>query len=67
MKVWIVGIYKGPAPIGFAWEFQGVFSTEAAAVAVCRDQTYMIGPAEIDAELPHETADWPGAYYPITQ
>lgn len=48
-----------------AWEFQGVFSSLKLAEAACRDETYFVGPAEVDQELPHETTPvWPGAYYP---
>jgi hypothetical protein len=64
-RVWVVGRHMGLSPDGTAWEFQGVFSTERAAVAACRDHTYFVGPAEVDVEIPHETAvTWPGAFYP---
>lgn len=50
------------------WDFQGVFSTEEKAVAACRDWTYFVGPADLDAEVPHETApEWPGAFFPIAR
>ena len=65
MRLFIVGQVQGPGPCGTAWDFQGVFSTEEAAVAACRDETYFVGPAELDQELPHETTTaWPGGYFP---
>jgi hypothetical protein len=68
MRLWIVGQNKGAGPNGAVWDFQGVFSTERAAVVACRDHTYFVGPVELDVELPHETAaEWPGAFYPATQ
>lgn len=47
-----------------AWLFQGVFSTEGAALAACRGQQYFIGPAVMDEVLPDEVTDWAGSYYP---
>lgn len=63
MTLWIVGRAVGTER---AFEFQGVFSSEAIAVAACKDETYFIGPATLDEELPHETMtdNWPGSYYP---
>jgi len=34
------------------------------AVAACRDETYFIFPAHLDAELPHESMFPPCARYP---
>lgn len=67
IKVFIVGRVKNtPASLARTWDFQGVFSSEDAAVQACRDFTYFVGPAEIDVDLPHETIDgWPSAYFPI--
>ena len=62
--VYVVGraTSQGTPP---TWEFQGVFSTESAAVEACRDETYWTGPAELDQQLPHETMpEWPGAWFP---
>ena len=60
-RVWIVGRNKG----GGAWDFRGVFCTEAAALRACRDQTYFVGPALMDEEIQNETQpEWPGAYCP---
>lgn len=61
--VWVVGQHK---LIDGVWEFIGVFSTEEKAVAACRDYTYFVGPARIDEQLPDETVEWTGSYYPIS-
>lgn len=62
MQVWIVGKIVDDETM--AWEFQGVFSVQEAAVAVCLDSRYFVGPATIDLELPHDSTEWTGAYYP---
>ena len=66
MKLWIVGQNIGgdESP---AWDCAGVFSSVQLAVAACRDETYWIGPATLDATLPHEVVDWPGVVYPFLQ
>ena len=64
-QLWIVG--QVPSLEGSAnneWQFAGVFSSEKLAIEACRTDNYFIGPAKLDAPLPHETFDWPGAYYP---
>lgn len=67
MKVWIVGQYKGTFEGHTAWEFSGVFNSEADAVAACRDTSYFVGPAEIGEATPDERESWPGCYYPKTE
>ena len=47
------------------WQLQGVTVNEADAVAMCRDETYFIGPVPFDCALPHEQAEWKGCYYPL--
>lgn len=63
MQVWIVGKVLSTND----WAFQGVFTTEAKAIAQCRDEFWFIGPATIDDDsIPlDEIKEWPGAYYPI--
>lgn len=47
------------------WDYQGIFSSEARAVAACRDATYFIAPvAPPDEQLPHESITNPRSYYP---
>lgn len=65
--LWVVGRtreYRPPDQGGSVWDFQGVYDSEEKAIAACRDATYWIAPAHLNRELPHESADWPGAYYP---
>lgn len=60
--VWIVGQsrdYKTSS-----WDFQGIFVTEAEAVAACVQPNYFVGPAVLGQVLPPESQDWPGSYYP---
>jgi hypothetical protein len=52
---------------GQGWEFQGVFSSEELAIKACRDWTYFIAPMTLDEEVPHETFEMPGCYYPIAR
>ena len=49
------------------WIFQGVFSTEEKALAVCSNEHYGIGPVELDKKLPEENVPWPGFYYPVIE
>jgi hypothetical protein len=62
--VWIVGQWYTDQP----WEFSGVFDSEAAAIAACRDDTYFIAPYTLNTAAPHETTDgMPGGYYPLLE
>lgn len=47
------------------WEFQGIFSSEQKAISACRNKMYFIGEVILDEELPDETIEWKGAYYPL--
>lgn len=49
------------------WEFQGIFTTEALAVAACVDGNYFIAPVELDKPLPKESIPMDGAYYPLAR
>jgi hypothetical protein len=65
MDVWICGqFYQKCEDTGSAWGFHGVFSSEDKARAACASESYFIGPAVMDQELPEHPFDWPGAYYP---
>ena len=48
-----------------AWEFVGVFKTEADAVRHCLSSEYFVGPAIVGEAYPDATTKWVGAYYPI--
>ena len=60
MKLWIVG----QKPADGQWQFQGVFDSEEAAMAACRNETYWIAPATLNEFVPHEPVIWDGGYYP---
>jgi len=62
MELWVVG--KVVFEDRQRWEIQGVFDNEALAVAACRDEWYFVGPVVLNEVLPHESVEWPGAYYP---
>lgn len=83
MKVWVVGkalFDEAGGQIPRAWDMQGVFSTEGAAVMACGDferqlsaleswqatpGRFFVGPLELDDPLPvHNIPEWPGSYYP---
>ncbi len=53
---WLVGQTRN-FEIGL-WEFQGIFSTEALAIAACRNQYYFYVPVLLDEELPEESMEW---------
>lgn len=60
--LWVVGKLRDDAG---SWEMQGVFSTEAIALALCNGHAdYFIGPIEIDVPFPDYTVPWPNAYMP---
>lgn len=66
--VWIVGqVLDGEGGDASQWQFAGVFRTEPEAVAACRDATYFVGPATVGVALPHDSCEWAGAYYPISE
>ncbi len=51
---------------GVTWEFQGLFSSEAAAVTACRSATYFVAPARLNIAGADETAaEWPGLRWPL--
>lgn len=56
------------AKVGAArWEFIGVFSDEAKAVAACLSYRYFVGPATLDVALSDGSIEWTGAFYPIIE
>lgn len=62
--LWICG--KAETPFTAAWEFQGVFESEALAVSACLNERYFIGPAVLNQTLPDDPIAWDGCYYPVT-
>lgn len=63
MKLWIVGKAL-PDHDEQRWEFCGVFSTKELAEKACLSESYFVGPATLDEQLPEAPAFWPDAYYP---
>ena len=63
MITWIVGKLTNVGTN--SWEFQGAFSTEALAVAACRNAQYFIAPATVDAEISDTSSPWVGGRYPL--
>ena len=57
VQLWVVG-----RTIGETWEFCGVFDTKEQADNLCRDETYFVGPVQLNMVLPTETQTWPGSY-----
>lgn len=64
MQLFIVGKRDSEADADRGWEFQGVFSDEAKALAACTSRFHFVGPAVLDQALPDATVSWDGAYYP---
>lgn len=64
MNLWIVGKSLGPAN---TWEFQGVFDSEAQALAACRDRMYFIAPAVLNRPLPAARTEWAGLRWPVAE
>lgn len=42
-------------------------TAEEIAVAMCRDETYLIGPMPVNVSLPHNRIEWPGLYFPLKE
>lgn len=64
-RLWLCGKYRLGESSYVVWDFQGIFSTKAKAVAACRNRNYFIFPCAIDEELPDETIIPPEYEYPI--
>lgn len=64
--LYLVSQFKAETKEGIAWEFQGIFDTEEAAKASCRDSTYCYFPVKLNETVAHETVIPTGAVYPIT-
>ena len=66
--LWVCGKHRGEGPEGApAWDFQGVFSEEALAVAACVEICDFIAPVLLNQQLPQEGVSWPGCYYPLAR
>lgn len=62
MELWIVGKLVDDECY---WEFAGVYDSEEKALEACKGIKYFIGPAVLNNNIPDETTEWEGAYYPL--
>jgi hypothetical protein len=49
------------------WHIQGIATTEEQGIAMCRDETYFIGPLPANVALQHDQIEWVGLYYPLLE
>lgn len=47
------------------WHIQGCAADEELAIAMCQDETYLIGPLPLNSSLPHDKIEWIGSYFPL--
>lgn len=53
---------------GFArYHIQGIATTKAIAVSMCRDHTYLVGPLPVNVALQHNRTEWPGLHFPLKE
>ena len=57
----LIEVEGGPDQI----HLQGIATERSAAVAMCRDETYFIGPFPINVLLPHSAVEWIGLEFPL--
>lgn len=50
-----------------AWDLRGVFDSEELAIIACENETYFIGPSEINKPWPVDKTKWTGCYYPLSE
>jgi hypothetical protein len=65
--LWFVGQYRAETQSGIVWDLQGVFGGKERAIAACRNEHYFIAPIAPNVELPDETVEIPGCYYPLPE
>ena len=66
--LWVCGKHRGTAEDGSAaWDLQGVFDTEAAAVDACTTLRDFVGPVPLNQRLPQGATEWPNCRYPLAQ
>ena len=66
--LWVCGKRLGYLEDGSpAWDLQGVFDTEDAAVSACESLRDFIGPVTLNQGLPQEGVEWPNCRYPLSQ
>lgn len=69
--LWLVGqtfpVENKPDELHDHWEFQGIFSSEEAAMEAINEyetDCVFLALVELDAPLPEKTCDWPLVWYP---
>lgn len=65
VPIWICGRNVVETEQGIVWELQGVFTTKENAIDACVGERYFVGPGFLDVNLPVETTEWEGCYYPL--
>ena len=61
MKLWILFQWRNKTKP----DFVGVFDEEEKALQLCVDETFCLGPAELNFHFPTDkTVTWSGLYYP---
>ncbi len=65
--MWIVGEHRQQIGDDVAWDFVGIFDTEAAAVAACTKWEHFVGPVALNVRLSDERHEWDGCYYPLAR
>lgn len=63
--IWICGRREDRGDLPGHWHLQGVSDDEETALAMCRDETYFIGPIPKNVALPHGNLEWVGCYFPL--
>lgn len=67
VQIWVCGRRVEATENGIVWELQGIFTHERDAVEACLTELYFVGPEFLDVNLPAETTEWTGAYYPLAK
>ena len=60
-RLFLVGRVTGRV----SWDFQGVFTTEAAAIAACKKKNYFFLVVDLDQELPEAPVEGEGLTFPL--
>lgn len=61
-EMWLVGQHRTEPRK--PWEVQGLFATEAEAVARCESYLWFVMPLRVGEQVPSETTTNPRTYFP---
>ena len=69
-QLWIAGRYNAGVTFSnntrfAAWELLGIYSDKDTAEIICTKSNDFVAPVTLGEDLPEETTDWPGCYYPL--